>query len=121
MRLDPFVPSVDMMNALTELEGVRRERGKSSQGIELTKHGVGSGGGDGRTAVTTTTPRRGVQIAESSIVYKEDQKYIVPTMPFFNYQIADVHLYLIVALVSNNSLLGVSAVRAIWKMLTGEC
>ena len=100
MRLDPFVPGVDMSNALRDLENVRRERGTID--------------------IKPTMAKKGVQIAESSIVYKEDQKYIVPSLPFFNYDIADVHLYLIVALVSNNSLLGVSAVRAIWKMLTGK-
>lgn len=112
MRLDPFVPGVDMSNGLKELEGARRER-EVAQGVDLAKR---SGGGE----QTSAAPRRGVQIAESSIVYKEDQKYIVPTMPFFKYEIADVHLYLIAALVSNNSLLGVSAVRAIWKMLNGK-
>lgn len=96
MRLDPFVPGLEMSNALRELEMTRRERNER------------------------TVKKGSVQIAESSIVYKEDGKCVVPTLPFFRYDIADVHLYLIVVLVSSNSLLGVSAVRAIWKLLTGE-
>jgi hypothetical protein len=96
MRLDPFVPGLEMSNTLRELEITRRERNER------------------------TVKKGSVQIAESSIAYKEDGKCVVPTLPFFKYEIANVHLYLIVALVSSNSLLGVSAVRAIWKLLTGE-
>ena len=106
MRLDPFVPGVDMCASLRELEAVRRQRSQ----LATVK-----------TNATKEAPaKKGVHIAESSIVYKENTKYILPTMPFFRYDIADVHLYLIVALVSNNSLLGVSAVRAVWKLLTGK-
>jgi hypothetical protein len=96
MRLDPFVPGLEMSNTLRELEITRRERNER------------------------TVKKGSVQIAESSIAYKEDGKCVVPALPFFRYEIANVHLYLIVALVSSNSLLGVSAVRAIWKLLTGE-
>jgi hypothetical protein len=97
-----------MAGRLRELEGMRRER----------KNAHDCSNREGETAASAG--RRGVQIAESSILYKEDQKYVAPVLPFFRYHIADVHLYLIVALVSNNSLLSVSAVRAIWKLLTGE-
>lgn len=95
MRLDPFVPGVDMSNSLRELDSVRMTRASSNCG-------------------------KTVQISEECIRHKEDPKYIGPARPFFDYHVADAHLYLMVALVSNNSLLGVSAVRAIWKMLTGE-
>ncbi|KAL3779367.1 hypothetical protein HJC23_005227 [Cyclotella cryptica] len=108
MRLDPFVPGVEMGGRLRDLEGLRKDR----------KNDQDCSNGEGETTAGAFACRRGVQIAEASIIYKEDQKYIAPVLPFFRYHIADVHLYLIVALVSNNSLLSVSAVRAIWKLLT---
>ena len=97
MRMDPFSPGVEMAARLRELEAARRTRK--------------------RDPVST---KGGVQIAESSILYKEDQKYVVPALPFVRYDVADAYLFLIVGMVSSNSLLGVSAVRAIWKLLTGE-
>ncbi len=112
-----------MGRGLRELERVRRERRR--EGMEREKKAAGDGaaattnGSDDNTV--KISPKRGVQIAESSILYKEHQRLIVPALPFFRYQIADAHLHLIVALVSNNSILSVSAVRSIWGLLTGEC
>ena len=91
------------------------EREKKAAGASA----AGANGSDDNTV--KISPKRGVQIAESSILYKEHQRLIVPALPFFRYQIADAHLHLIVALVSNNSILSVSAVRSIWGLLTGEC
>lgn len=110
-----------MGRGLRELERVRRERRR--EGMKREKKAAGAAattnGSDDNTV--KISPKRGVQIAESSILYKEHQRLIVPALPFFRYQIADAHLHLIVALVSNNSILSVSAVRSIWGLLTGEC
>ena len=62
---------------------------------------------------------RGVIIAESSIRHKENTRYIPSLFPYLSYKIANVYLNLLVTLVSNNSLLSVSATRSIWNLLTG--
>ena len=59
-----------------------------------------------------------VTIDESAIQHKIQNKYLSPTQPYYQYQIANIYLHLIISLISNNSILCVSAVRSIWGLLT---
>jgi len=62
--------------------------------------------------------KKSIKLSESSLQHKENIKYITPTIPYYNYSIANVYIHLLVTLVGNNSLLSVSAVRSLWKLVT---
>jgi len=66
---------------------------------------------------STTKKKKSIKLSESSLQHKENIKYITPTIPYYNYSIANVYIHLLVTLVGNNSLLSVSAVRSLWKLL----
>ena len=100
MRMDPFCPGVDGGSGIRELQVIRRADRKA----KLDR--------------TNSKAKTKVKIDESAIQHKEQIKYIAPTQPFFQYQIADAYLHLIITLISSNSILSVSAVRAIWTLLT---
>ena len=64
-----------------------------------------------------SSKKKSIKLSESSLQHKENIKYITPTIPYYNYSIANVYIHLLVTLVGNNSLLSVSAVRSLWKLL----
>jgi len=66
---------------------------------------------------STTKKKKSIKLSESSLQHKENIKYITPTIPYYNYSIANVYIHLLVTLVGNNTLLSVSAVRSLWKLL----
>jgi len=70
-----------------------------------------------RNRTNSTTKKKSIKLSESSLQHKENIKYITPTIPYYNYSIANVYIHLLVTLVGNNSLLSVSAVRSLWKLV----
>ena len=132
MKLDPFIPPE--VNKLRQLDKMRKERKvqrrlKEEEVLRIETAAMGNiesqetlqsstQGSNSQSTVSTLSlsPRRNVQIAESSIRQKE-LKHITPALPYYDYSIADVYLKLLVTLVGNNSILSMSAIRAIWGML----
>ncbi|KAL7433136.1 hypothetical protein ACHAXM_003443 [Skeletonema potamos] len=112
LRMDPFNPGVDGANVIRELQTIRLAETKAKKKEQQQQQKA--------EGEDQTNPKKNcvVKIDESAIRHKEQMKYIVPTSPFFQYQIADAYLHLIITLISNNSILSVSAVRAIWTLLT---
>ena len=132
MKLDPFIPPE--VNKLRQLDKMRKERKaqrrlKEEELSRMETAAIGNiesqdaqqsstQGSNSQSTVSTLSlsPRRNVQIAESSIRQKE-LKHITPALPYYDYSIADVYLKLLVTLVGNNNILSMSAIRAIWGML----
>lgn len=108
--MDPFNPGVDGANVIRELQTIRLAETKTKAKKKAQQ----------QQQEEEQSPKKNcvVKIDESAIRHKEQMKYIIPTSPFFQYQIADAYLHLIITLISNNSILSVSAVRAIWTLLT---
>merc|ERR1719223_805347 len=63
---------------------------------------------------SNTKKKPSVQISEHSIRHKENVKYLIPNSPYFSYSMADVYLHLLITLISNNSVLSMSAIRSLW-------
>lgn len=122
LRMDPFSPGLEGGNGVRELERIRRveklnagsEREEEQRQHQLQRQLQSK---EEATANTTKSKPK-VTISQSAILHKQYTKYIVPTQPFFHYEIADAYLHLIITLISSNSILCVSAVRAIWSLLT---
>ncbi|EJK64970.1 hypothetical protein THAOC_14237 [Thalassiosira oceanica] len=132
MKLDPFIPPE--VNKLRQLDKMRKERKvqrrlKDEELSRIETAAVGNiesqdtlqsttQGSNSQSTVSTLSlsPRRNVQIAESSIRQKE-LKHITPALPYYDYSIADIYLKLLVTLVGNNNILSMSVIRAIWGML----
>ena len=107
LRMDPFCPGVEGGSVIRELQVIRRAEKEKQQQL------LNNNNNNGKSSVTNR-----VKIDQSAIQHKEHNKYIAPTRPFFQYEIADVYLHLIIMLISSNSILSVSATRAIWGLLT---
>lgn len=101
MRMDPFTPGAPGGNVIRELQ---TKKAKEQQQLEENQN--------------KKKKSFVVKIDESAIQHKIQMKYIAPISPFFHYQIADAYLHLLITLISSNSILSVSAVRAIWTLLT---
>ena len=111
LRLDPFTPGVDGGNMIRELQSIRKLEQKQQQ-QELQQDQ------EQQQQQTVKKKKSVVTIDESAIQHKIQNKYLVPTQPYYQYQIANIYLHLIISLISNNSILCVSAVRSIWGLLT---
>ena len=136
LRMDPFSPGVEGGNGLRELNGiwrvdraaaVKNEKEEQQQQLQQQQQQSNHSDKDGEktTESTSTTsiikksnkPKQ-VKIDPTAINHKHQIKYIIPTTPFLHYHIADTYCHLLITLISTNSILSVSAVRAIWNLLT---
>ena len=134
MKLDPFLPpsSSEICAHLRELDKARSERKRrlllQEQQLQLAQQQLlgnssiiinkNNTNNSNNNNSTTTTMNGRVQISESSIRHKENTKFVIPHLPYFQYRIADAHLSLLVTLVSHNASFSLSAVRSLWGMLT---
>ncbi|KAL7492276.1 hypothetical protein ACHAWT_001964 [Skeletonema menzelii] len=115
-RMDPFSPGVEGANGIRELMMIRRVEKKQEKDRLLLL--VKKNENEQQQQSQQPPQQKAVKIDPSAINHKHQIKYISPTQPFFQYQIADAYLHLIITLISTNSILSVSAVRAIWGLLT---
>ena len=117
LRLDPFTPGVDGGNMIRELQSIRKLE-KRQQQQEEQEHQQQEQQLQQQQQQQKKKKKSVVTIDESAIQHKIQYKYLSPTQPYYNYQIANIYLHLIISLISNNSILCVSAVRSIWGLLT---
>ncbi len=138
LRMDPFSPGVEGGNGLRELNGIWRvdraaalknekeQREQQREQQQQSNHTDKDGDRTTESTTTTTTTTiikksnkaKQVKIDPTAINHKHQIKYIIPTTPFLRYHIADTYCHLLITLISTNSILSVSAVRAIWNLLT---